>query len=92
MKHFAPLMTTLVASLMLAPVAAAEPELVREARGCANAWLYGGDYYGNTLQCSGVGIIPLITDNQLVKDVYGCAKAIITGGEYWGPYLQCGGA
>lgn len=92
MKRTAVLVTTLLTFLTLTPLAAAEPDLVREARGCANAWLYGGDYNGDYLQCSGIGIIPLVTDNQLVKDVLGCAKAIITGGEYWGPYLQCGGA
>lgn len=72
--------------LTLAPAASAEPDLVREARGCATAVLYGGEYQGNLLQCGGGGVL----DSGLVDDVRGCVGVLVNGGEYWGTYLQCG--
>lgn len=89
MKRIALLVTTLLASLTLAaPTAAAQPDIVNDLRGCADVWLYGGHYYGTTMQCSGVGII----DRALVQDLQGCVKALLTGGSYWGTYLQCDGS
>ena len=89
MTRIAALATTiLLAFLTLAPLAAAEPDIVRDARGCANAWLYGGDYYGNTLQCKGIGLL----DRALVEDVQGCVHVMLYGGTYYGTYMACQGA
>lgn len=71
--------------LLSVPTAfAAEPELVREARGCANAIVNGGTYSGNIVQCRG-------PDNQLVTEVVACVDAQLYGGSFYGQYIACSG-
>lgn len=87
MTRIAVLATILLASLTLAPTASAESNITGDLRGCAEAWLYGGDYYGKTMQCSGVGVL----DRALVEDLQGCLQVLLYGGTYWGTYLACDG-
>lgn len=73
-------------SMLLVPTALAEPDVVREARGCVNAIVDGGSYHGNIIQCEGGAV-----NRGLVDEVVACISVQLYGGSFYGQYIACNG-